>query len=370
MSRRGENIYKRKDGRWEGRYIRGYRSDGTIHYGYIYAYTYKEVRQALLPLKQTEPSRKKQRSLMDPTIASWTTDWLAFRKEELKPSTYATYQYKIQRYVLPHIGGKRLSECTNDTIRELIVRWKEDDQLSASTIKSIFQVVNRALGSAHKKGYLLEDICDRIVLPKVKRTKINALSSSEQRRLEKAANKAPEGLPTLLALHTGLRIGEIAALTWENIDFSKRKLYVESTYQRVQLPSANGRKTSLVLGETKTSASQRCVPLSSKLIRLLKKWKAQHLGESHLFTKNGRPAEPRLLGYHFQQIAKKAAIGRVHFHQLRHTFATRCMEVQGDIASISSLLGHSSAKTTLDIYVDSLFEQREQLIAKMEQQFA
>lgn len=370
MSRRGENIYKRKDGRWEGRYIREYRSNGSVHYGYVYAYTYKEVRRTLLPLKQQEPTYKKKESQWSPSVTSWFTDWLNLRREELKPSTYATYQYKIHRYVLPIVGERILTECTSETIRQLVTYWKDECQLSASTIKAIFQLVRRAFGNAHKKGYLFEDICDKVALPRMKRTKVMALSTQEQKRLERAASKTPEGLPTILALHTGLRIGEIAALTWENIDFANRKLYVENTYQRVLLPSETGEKTSLVLGETKTESSRRCVPLSGKLVRLLKKWRHGQSDYQYLFTKNGRPAEPRLLSYHFQKIVKSAAINQTHFHQLRHTFATRCMEAQGDIASISSLLGHSSAKTTLDIYVDSLFEQREQLILKMEQQLA
>lgn len=369
MSRRGENIYKRKDGRWEGRYIRGYRSDGSIHYGYVYAYTYKEVRKALLPLKQKEVSNKKRSSLAIPTMTVWLREWLLFRKEELKPSTYATYQYKLQRYVLPFIGDKELTEFTEESIRSLVTAWQKEYELSASTIKSIFQVLQKALVAAFKKGYLLEDICENIVLPKQKNQRIHALSPKEQSQLEKTASKDAAGLPTLIALHTGLRIGEISALTWDNIDIENRKLYVQNTYQRIPSSDEEGKKTSLLLGETKTNSSQRCIPLSRKLIRALKKWKKTN-NSHYLFTSNNRPMEPRLLSYHFKRIAKKAALDHIHFHQLRHTFATRCMEAQADIVSVSTLLGHASAKTTLDIYVDSMFEQREKIIDNMEQLLA
>lgn len=369
MSRRGENIYKRKDGRWEGRYIRGHRSDGSIHYGYVYAYTYKEVRNALLPLKQKEASSRNGSSLAIPTMTAWLKEWLLVRKEELKPSTYATYQYKLQRYVLPFIGEKELTEFTEETIRSLVTAWQKEYELSASTIKSIFQVLQKALSAAFKKGYLLEDICENIVLPKKKNQRIHALSPKEQAQLEKTADKDAAGLPTLIALHTGLRIGEISALTWGNIDLENRKLYVQKTYQRIPSSDEEGKKTSLVLGETKTTASQRCIPLSRKLVRALKKWRKTH--QSHyLFSSNNRPVEPRLLSYHFKRIANKAALASIHFHQLRHTFATRCIEAQADIVSVSTLLGHASAKTTLDIYVDSMFEQREKIIDKMEQLLA
>lgn len=369
MSRRGENIYKRKDGRWEGRYIRDYRSDGSIHYGYVYAYTYKEVRNALLPLKQKGASNKSGSTLSIPTMTVWLREWLLGRKEELKPSTYATYQYKLQRYVVPYIGDKELTEFTEETVRSLVAAWQKEYELSASTIKSVFQVLQKALSAAFKKGYLLEDICENIVLPKQKNKKIRALSPKEQAQLEKTADRDIAGLPTLIALHTGLRIGEISALTWDNIDLENRKLYVQNTYQRIPSSDQEGKKTSLVLGETKTMSSQRCIPLSRKLVRALKKWRKN--SQSHyLFTSNGRPAEPRLLSYHFKRIAKKAALVNIHFHQLRHTFATRCMEAQADIVSVSTLLGHASAKTTLDIYVDSMFEQREKVINNMEQLLA
>ncbi|MFR3685771.1 MAG: tyrosine-type recombinase/integrase [Enterococcus sp.] len=369
MSRRGENIYKRKDGRWEGRYIRDYRSDGSIHYGYVYAYTYKEVRKALLPLKLKEVSVKKSSALTIPTMTVWLKEWLHARKEELKPSTYATYQYKLQRYVLPFIVGKELTEFTEESVRSLITTWQEEYKLSASTIKSIFQVLQKALVAAFKKGYLLEDICENIVLPKKKNQRIHALSPKEQTQLEKTASKDTVGLPILIALRTGLRIGEISALTWDNIDIENRKLYVQNTYQRIPSSDEEGKKTSLLLGETKTASSQRCIPLSRKLVRTLKKWKKT--SRSHyLFTSNNHPMEPRLLSYHFKRVAKKAALDHIHFHQLRHTFATRCIEAKADIVSVSTLLGHASAKTTLDIYVDSMFEQREKIIDNMEKLLA
>lgn len=365
MSRRGENIYKRKDGRWEGRYIRGYRSNGSVHYGYVYAYSYAEVRKALLPFKQAETTLKKDSSIIVPTLAVWLKKWLDIRKEELKPSTYATYQYKLERYVLPFIGNTVLSEFTEETIRSLITIWQNEYELSASTMKSIFQILQKALKSAFKKGYLIEDICENITLPKRKTQRIHALTSNEQVKLERAASKDSAGLPTLIALHTGLRIGEISALTWDEIDLDKRRLYVHNTYQRIPSPDKEGRKTTLILGETKTISSQRCIPLSKMLVRALSKWK-QKSNSNYLFVNKNRPMEPRLLSYHFKRIATKAGLSHLHFHQLRHTFATRCIEVQADIVSVSTLLGHASAKTTLDIYVDSMFEQREKIIANME----
>lgn len=363
MSRRGENIYKRRDGRWEGRYIRNRRMDGSIHYGYVYARTYKEVREKLLPLKQ-EINYSRSVSIEKSSVYDWLKTWLDKRKHQLKLSTFSTYQYKLQKYVLPVIGKMELAELTKSTIQNLVDTWKNEYMLSASTINSTFQILHKALSVAFKNGYLLVDICEDINLPKKKKKWIRALSQEDQARLEKIALSDSFGLPIMISLYTGLRIGEVSALSWNDIDFDNKVLYVENTYQRIQTSKKN-RKTMLIMTDAKSTASQRTVPLTKKLIKLLKREKAKKVG-NFLCNCNNRPMEPRLINYHFKSILKKAGLDNIHFHQLRHTFATRCMEANGDIVSISLLLGHSSAKTTMDIYVDSLDKQRRKIISDME----
>lgn len=365
MSRKGENIYKRKDGRWEGRYIRDRRSDGSIHYGYVYAYSYNEVKQKLIPLKKKEFYVNNSRAIDNPYVLHWVQEWLDKENKRLKLSTYSTYKYKLQHYVLPILGSKRLSELTTQSLQELIDNYQIEHHLSASTIRNIFQILQKVLNEAIKKGYIGEDICTNVVLPKQTKRRVYALSQNEQRKLEGACKKSSNGLPTLLALYSGLRIGEIAALSWEDIDFENHLLYVNHTYQRI-VTASKEQKTILYLGSTKTDTSRRVVPLSKTIISLLRDRKLNHTGK-YLFMANGQPMEPRLLNYHFKKIVSQSKIRDIHFHQLRHTFATRCMEASGDIASVSALLGHSSTKTTLDVYVDSVIEQRKKIISKVEE---
>ncbi|MGK0607391.1 site-specific integrase, partial [Enterococcus gilvus] len=137
--------------------------------------------------------------------------------------------------------------------------------------------------------------------------------------------------------------------------FDQQLLTVEATYQR--LPLAGTHQTVLNYGSTKSSAARRVIPLSKNLSLVLKK-RSQIRESDYVFSVHGKPCEPRLLTYHFHRIRKQAGLEHIHFHQLRHTFATRCLENGADIPSVSALLGHASTQMTLDIYSDSLLEQR------------
>ncbi|MBO1305394.1 site-specific integrase, partial [Enterococcus sp. 669A] len=206
-----------------------------------------------------------------------------------------------------------------------------------------------------------------IQLPKVEKRKNQSLTKQEQKRLETAAmeDKKGRGIPVLLALHAGLRIGEIAALSWKDIDFENNLIHVRATYQRV-FSLLEGQKTELIYTSSKTASSTRSVPMSQGLKQLLLQQKLKATGK-YVVTNKDKPLEPRLLTYHFHQIRAAAGLPETHFHQLRHTFATRCLESKGDIMSVSNMLGHSSTQMTLDTYAGSVMEQRIQVIAQMEE---
>lgn len=363
MSRRGENIYKRKDGRWEGRYIKGRKADGTLQYGYIYRKSYKEVQALLLVKKSKYQGFRMQQGVYTGTCSQWFQTWLLQEvKDSVKLSTFASYQHKLQTYILPELDGLVLNQLTTKKLQTMVEEWKK--QLSVNTILVLYRILDKGLNAAVAYGYLLVNPCLGIVLPKHKPAAIRALSLTEQRQLEQAANLDIQGLPALLALYTGLRVGELAALQWAHIDFDAQLIRVSHTYQR--LPLANGEgKTQLVYSPAKTANSVRIIPFSNKVKRWLLAWQETQTG-IYIFSKNEKPMEPRLITYHFRKLVHAAGLEVVHFHQLRHTFATRCMEAKGDVAAISALLGHASAKTTLDVYTDALLDQRREVVAAME----
>ncbi|MDN6003120.1 MAG: site-specific integrase [Enterococcus sp.] len=366
MSRRGENIYRRKDGRWEGRYQVGRKMDGKVKYRSIYGKSYYEVKHKLYPLKLAFASKLSNKGKCASPLYQWAGVWLDSVKGMVKPSTYANYRYKMEHYILPQLGDLPLNELESSHLETLVNEWRRQHH-TPSTIHLHFQLIKRCLGFAVKKGLLMINPCKEVLLPKVKKRKIHALNKQEQKTLEQVARLAPshQGLPVLIGLQTGMRIGEIAALKWENIDLKAKTLTVEKTYQRIPSFEEGNQKTVLVYQEAKTASSRRVVPLTKELVKKLKERKKKN-DQTYVFQSRQLPCEPRLLTYYFHRLLKKAKLIDLHFHQLRHTFATRCMERSHDIASISALLGHASTQMTLDIYADSVIEQRKEVIRSLE----
>lgn len=366
MSKRGENIYKRKDGRWEGRYSKGRTENGKIKYGYVYGHTYQETKQKLYPLKIKYQTLIQLHGRSAFPLYKWVNKWLQEIQGKVKPSTYASYQYKMDRYILPTLAENLLNEVDEDTINNLITQWQSLN-LSSSTIRVLFQVLNNCLTYAVKKRILETNPCNHVILPVNEKIQVKALSKKEQDSLERVARQesSKKGLPILLSLQTGMRIGEIAALQWKNIDFEQNVIYVEQTFQRISYFNREKSQSQLVLSSPKTASSKRIIPMTKWVRKTLLSESKKQTGE-FVFSVKGHPCEPRLINYHFQKIAKKAKVIGKHFHQLRHTFATRCVEKNRDIASVSALLGHASTQMTLDTYSSALIEQRMKIIQSLD----
>ncbi|EOH97694.1 tyrosine-type recombinase/integrase [Enterococcus pallens] len=363
--RRGENIYRRKDKRWEGRYSKGKNAEGKTMYGSVYGKTLKEVREKLYPLKLHYQFIQSNQGTSAISFNEWAYLWLQEVQAKVKQSTYANYEHKLEHYVLNILGEYNLNELDEDAA-EILLKNLEKRALKPSTIHAVFRITKQCINLAIRKKMINENPFASVKLPKLVKNKNQALTKQEQKGLETLAlsEKKGRGIATLLALHAGLRIGEISALTWGDLDFENNLIHVHSTVQRI-IGAFNGKKTELVYTSSKTASSTRLIPMSQTLKKVLLQRKQQAKGK-FVLTNHEKPVEPRLLTYHFHKIREKAKLTTIHFHQLRHTFATRCLESRGDIMSVSALMGHSSTQMTLDTYAGSLMEQRFQVVGQME----
>jgi integrase len=367
MARRGENIYHRRDGRWEGRYIKGRKPSGKPRFGSVYGHSYNEVKKRLLPLKAAYCEKSLESRCTKPFRDYLLAHLAQKRRGRIKDSTYDSYFRIVHNQILPALGGTPMHRLTTQQI-QLFLSDLHGRGLSDSTIRNVFRYLCGVVRAAVKSGALAQDICEDVTLPKLKGKAVRALSRAEQQRLERTAlsdlQENGQGIEVMLALYTGMRVGEICALRWEDIDFENDVIHVNHTLQRLNL-HGKGEKTAVKMGSPKSDSSLRKIPMSAQLSRLLENQRRIVGGE---YVVPGRRAftEPRVVQYRFERLLERANLPHVGFHALRHSFATRCMELNVDVATISKLLGHSSAKLTLDIYTDSLLEQRRAAVHKLD----
>lgn len=354
MARRGENIYKRKDGRYEGRYVIGKTFSGKTRFGYIYGHQYAEVKKALL-LKKAEWTQK---DTPDSSYRDTVTEWLpCWMESELlgsvKASSYQVYVNIAQKHLLPMLGKMKLISITPSIVHGFVVELEESG-LAYNTIKSIYRLLSAAMRGAFEEGLIPKNPCRKIKIQRIEQEEQRVLTRSEQELVKKTAFNADD-LPTLLSLYTGMRLGEVCALKWTDIDWERKTITVKRTVQRVA-QSKNDRKTLLMVGTPKSLRSRRVIPVPDFVLKQLKR--IGRADEGYIFGSISDTAEPRTIQRRFKRFMDKLGIVGVHFHTLRHSFATRLLELGVDVKTVSVLLGHGSAKITLDYYAHSLTEQQ------------
>ena len=373
MAKRGENIYLRKDGRYEGRCIKGRKPNGKIIYHSVYAKTLSECKRKLTEVKYLYYSSEDDcKTYGTGTAEEFMNYWMHdVVKSSIKSSTFSNYLYFNEKWINPFFGKLKLQKITSEHIQQFII-YLTKQNLKAGSIKNIYRFLQNMLKSAEHFGYLKELPCENIALPNEVKKEARILTIKEQERLEKIAIDAEiiTGLIVVLALNTGLRIGEICALTWEDIDFESEILFVRNTRQRIRSHTNEKEhpRTQVVTGSAKSKNSVRIIPLPTFLLQMLKDYQTTAGSSKYIFTQKSKnkPLEPRVIQYQFQSILKNAEIESTNFHTLRHTFATRLLGENVDIKTISELLGHASAKTTLDLYSHSCYEQKREAMKKLD----
>lgn len=299
----------------------------------------------------------------------WFNIWLEnYIKPSSKQRTYDQYCKIAKIHILPHLGNYKLEELTPFVLQKFVTdltvngNKRTGKGLSPNFVKAIISVVQNSLKTAHLVGYLPEYTANKIKRPKINEKKVSCFTLAEQKKIETAALDAKKDKykGIVLCLYTGLRIGELLALSWEDIDFEKGILTVSKTCRDGNI---NG-KHIRISDTPKTENSRRQIPLSKTILKMLKEMKKKSTC-GFLIADGEKPVFIRSYQRTFELLLKKIGLPHKGFHSLRHTFATRALECGMDVKSLSEILGHKNATITLNRYAHSLWEHKAEMMNKL-----
>lgn len=369
MPKTGNNIYKRKDGRYEGRILLGKSIYQKPQYIYVYARTLREVKQKMKAVREQE---QRKRSVSTVYMRDAAEEWMAEMKPKWKPNTYDTYLRMINRYIEPVLGGYKVEDITKSVLSDFsedLVNHSEQTKMSEAYRKYICAIVYQILSYAREK-HQMEFQIPRLTDFRIQKYEAALPDEKELRCLEEYLLSHLEDatcLGILLAKYTGIRIGELCALQWKDIDLEKGIVTIRRNLQRVKNYGEKSEgeaitgKTKVCLQMPKTAKSSRDIPLADGLIEILSQY--QKAPDQYLVPgKKKEWAEVRTVQYRFSAILKKCQISSFHFHLLRHAFASQCVGQGCDVKSLSEILGHSSVQITMNIYVHSSMKQKKDMM--------
>ena len=294
------------------------------------------------------------------TIMEKLNAYLETAKITIKPSTMAVYRRYLISYIEPYFRDMLYKELNSEKLQAFIEKLM-DSGLAPVTVQAVYAFLKAGLKPSGENSVF------DVALPKRLKQEVEYLSIDEQKRLEKAAKttKAPYDIAIIVALYTGVRVGELCGLTWDDIDFERRTMHIKRTLQRIRNDGEDAQKTKIIVTPPKSPSSIRDIPLPGFLLVLLRERKKTAKGEYVLTFESGQRLEPRYIQSHFKKVLRAANVKNVNFHTVRHTFATRALENGFDVKSLSEILGHASATVTLDKYAHVLDEHKRSLMEKM-----
>lgn len=294
--------------------------------------------------------------------------WKADKKQYVKKSTYAAYCLLIQSHLLPEF--KELNDIGEDVVQAFVNR-KLTSGLSRKTVRDILVVLKMILRYGAKHGLMELHQFDIVFPTERERQDIEVLTITNQRHLMTYVKEHFSflNLGIFICLNAGLRIGEVCALQWDDIDVTAGIIRVSKTIQRIYLVDGEEKYTELIVDKPKTKNSIREIPMTRDLLALVRPLKKIVRRDFYVLTNAANPTEPRTYRSYFNKLQKELGLPKMRFHGLRHSFATRCIESKCDYKTVSVLLGHSNISTTLNLYVHPNMEQKKKCIDTMGKMF-
>lgn len=363
MAKKGENIYLRKDGRWEGRYIKERKPDGKPRFVSIYGKTYSDIKKRLIMIKADQYKSGTSFSAHNScNMQEWSNYWLEIlTKPYIKPETYIGYKRVIDKHISPNLGQKKVADITPQDIQETVLLLQK--RLAPTTLRGVLRLLKCILNAACEKNLISHTPYQGIKLPKAPKQPPRVLTKKEQEKLEKEALSTNK-LEYMICLYTGLRVGEVCALKWRDIDFESRIMHVRHSVHRIPAEN-NPHSTYLAIGSPKSESSVRDIPLPYFLADILYEKKQNSFDSQDDFVLKGTKGDfcdPRTMQQRIKKDCEKLEIQDVHMHTLRHTFATRCLESGVHYEVLCEFLGHSSPQITLRHYAHCTPERKRESI--------
>lgn len=290
--------------------------------------------------------------------------WEAEKRQYVKKSTYAAYCLIVDIHILPAFGQRKA--IREKEVQEFVLQ-KLDSGLSQKTVKDILIVLRMILKFGAKNNYCTYIPFDIKFPMESNKQELEVLSVTNQKKIMRFVeeNFTFRNLGIFICLSTGIRIGEICALTWNDVDIESGVIHVRKTVQRIYIRDEGRAHTELIIDTPKTSNSMRDIPMTKDLLNILKPLKKVVNEQYFILTNDTTPTEPRTYRNYYKKLLEKLGIPSIKFHGLRHSFATRCIESHCDYKTVSVILGHSNISTTLNLYVHPNYEQKKKCIDKM-----
>ena len=290
--------------------------------------------------------------------------WREYKRPYVKQSTFAAYMLILENHILPWFGDR--SELHENEVQAFVLD-KMGSGLGIKSVKDILIVLKMVMKFGVKNKWMTYCEWDIKYPAEASSKSLEVLSVSNHRKILKyiRCHFSFSGLGIYIILTTGLRIGEICGLKWDDINVIEGTITVNRTIERIYVIDEGRRHTELIINTPKTKNSCREIPMNRELLAMLKPLKKVVNGDYYVLTNDERPTEPRTYRNYYMRLMNKLDIPKLKYHGLRHSFATRCIEAGCDYKTVSVLLGHSNISTTLDLYVHPNMEQKKRCIAKV-----
>lgn len=312
-------------------------------------------------------------NLMEKSYREWVMEWMDSRKGLIKESTWANYSVAVVNHILPRLGDCAVGEITEEKLQETALFWSSAGRkdgcggLSRKTVKDLVTIVKASLHAAYRTQHTPTPEIT-VLYPAAERPEqLDVLDMDTERALVAAvlAECTCHSVGILLSLFAGLRIGELCALRWSDIDRKGGTLRVLKTAQRIYQKEWDGRTVSkTVITAPKTKNAVRQVPLPAFLLRILNSLDP-HDDAAYVLTGKHTWVEPRVYRSYYARFLQRRGLPYIRFHGLRHTFATRCIETGADYKTVSAMLGHASVSTTLNLYVHPQMEAKRSCVEEL-----